>query len=98
MRKSLLTLLAATVLGLTSLSANANEYRDTDGDPSAGAMTFDLLVARPLGLVATVAGAGLFVLQLPLSVIQGVPPSVPARKLVVEPAEFTFSRPLGAEK
>lgn len=98
MRKTFFTLIAATVLSVTSLSAQATDYRDTTSEPSAGAMTFDLLLARPLGLVATVAGAGLFVLQLPLSIVQGVPPSVPAKKLVVEPAKFTFQRPLGAQK
>ena len=95
MRKSILTLLTAAVLGVTSWSADASEYRDSDMEPSAGAMTFDLLIARPLGLAATVLGTGLFVLQLPLSIVQGTPPSVPAKKLVVAPAKFTFERPLG---
>ena len=47
-------------------------------------------------LLVTVLGTGLFVLQLPLSLIQGTPPSDPARKLIMEPAKFTFERPLGA--
>jgi hypothetical protein len=77
--------------------ATADEYQDAlEGKPSAGAMAFDLVLVRPVGLVATVLGAGLFVLQLPLSMIQGTPPSDPAQKLVVEPAAFTFKRPLGA--
>lgn len=96
MRKSLRLTFAAAVLVTASGLASADEYRETAEDvPSAGAMGFDLLVVRPLGLVATVLGTGLFVLQLPLSLIQGEPPSDPAKKLVVEPAKFTFSRPLG---
>ncbi|NKF20694.1 hypothetical protein [Solimonas marina] len=75
--------------------AQSSSQQVVDTAPSAGAMTIDLLLVRPLGLVATVLGTGLFVLQLPLSVVQGEPPSDPARKLIVEPARFTFRRPLG---
>lgn len=66
-----------------------------DNAPSAGAMAFDLVVIRPLSLVATLLGSGLFLLQLPLDLIQGTPPVDPAQKLVVEPARYTFDRPLG---
>ncbi|WP_428310995.1 hypothetical protein [Hydrocarboniphaga sp.] len=66
-----------------------------DSAPSAGAMAFDLVVIRPLSLVATLLGSGLFLLQLPLDLIQGTPPVDPAQKLVVEPARYTFDRPLG---
>ncbi|WP_028080905.1 hypothetical protein [Solimonas soli] len=86
---------AAAVLALGVGAAQAQVTEDVDTAPSAVAMAADLLVVRPVSLVATVLGAGLFVLQLPLSLIQGEPPSEPARKLVVEPAKFTFSRPLG---
>ena len=58
-------------------------------------MTFDLLIVRPLGLVTTVAGAGLFVLSVPFSAIQGKSPLDAADTLVVQPAQFTFTRPLG---
>lgn len=96
MRQSLRLTLAAALLATASGLASADEYRATAEDtPSAGAMGFDLLIVRPLGLVATVLGTGLFVLQLPLSLIQGEPPMDPAKALVVEPAQFTFMRPLG---
>jgi hypothetical protein len=87
---------AAAALMVAAASASAQNVRDgIDDTPSASAMAFDLLIVRPLGLVATVAGVGLFVINLPLSVIQGEPPSEPARKFIVEPARFTFDRPLG---
>lgn len=92
----MLNLTAAAAIAVCSSVAYADEYRESiDGTPSAGAMAFDLVIVRPIGLVATVLGAGLFVLQLPLSLIQGEPPSEPAKKLVEEPAKFTFTRPLG---
>ena len=97
MRKTILSLMTAAVMTVCSSSVSADAYRDSiDDTPSAGAMAFDLALVRPLGLAATVLGAGLFVVQLPLSLIQGKPPSDPARKLIVEPAKFTFQRPLGA--
>ena len=65
-----------------------------DDSPSSAAMAVDLLMVRPLSLVATGVGAVLFVLDLPLSVIQGELPREPARKLVVEPFRFTFTRRL----
>lgn len=96
MRKIISGAALGAALTLFSSLASADEFRENlDGKPSAGAMAFDLVVVRPVGLVATVLGAGLFVLQLPLSLIQGEAPSDPAQKLVVEPAKFTFDRPLG---
>lgn len=96
MRKTILSAAVGAALALCSSLAVADEYGDDiSGTPSAGAMAFDLLIVRPVGLVATVLGTGLFVLSLPLSLVQGEPPSDPAKKLVVEPARYTFQRPLG---
>jgi hypothetical protein len=92
----LTTLIAAAALTLTAATARADESRyGIDDSPSATAMAADLLLIRPIGLVATVIGAGLFVLQLPLSLIIGQPPSEAAKKLVSEPARYTFRRRLG---
>jgi hypothetical protein len=90
------TLIAAAALTLTAATARADESRDgIDDSPSATAMAADLLLIRPLGLAATIIGTGLFILQLPLSIIIGEPPSEPAKKLVSEPARYTFRRRLG---
>jgi hypothetical protein len=59
-------------------------------------MAADLIIARPLGLAATVLGTAVFIVALPFSAISGNV-SDPARRLIVEPAEFTFTRPLGAD-
>jgi hypothetical protein len=90
----------AASLTLISLAASADDAAQTeevmpDAAPSAGAMVFDLVIVRPLGLIATILGSGVFLLQLPLDLIQGKPPVDPAQKLVVEPARYTFDRPLG---
>ena len=93
-----LTLAAALILANSSALAQQApviEEPAPDVAPSAGAMAFDLVIVRPLSLVATLLGSGLFLLQLPLDLIQGTPPIDPAQKLVVEPARYTFDRPLG---
>ena len=65
-----------------------------DEDPNAFAMAGDLVVARPIGLVMTVAGAAAFVISLPFTLLSG---SVgeSAEKLVMGPGEATFVRCLG---
>ena len=59
-----------------------------------GAGTFDLLVLRPLGAIASAAGFAFFVGSLPL-----VAPSwefaTTWDAFVLAPVEYTFERPLG---
>jgi len=63
-------------------------------DPSAGAMIADTVLARPLGLVTTIAGSAVFLVSLPFSGLGGNA-SVALQKLVKDPFVFTFKRPLG---
>ncbi|AWN15896.1 hypothetical protein [Salinisphaera sp. LB1] len=67
---------------------------DDAATPSAAAMTFDAAVVRPLSLVATVAGTGLFIVSLPFSLL-GHNTDKARERLVAEPAKYTFTRPLG---
>ncbi|MGH8462346.1 MAG: hypothetical protein ACRESS_12125 [Stenotrophobium sp.] len=90
------TILLVAALSLTTFTAEAQMYdQGIDDAPSASAMAFDLLLIRPLSLVATVVGTGLFIVAAPLSLIMGEAPTVPAKVLVEQPAAFTFTRPLG---
>lgn len=91
--KQLKVLLAAIVL-TSSAVISADPQVET---PSAGAMTSDLLIVRPLGLVATVLGTGVFVVSLPFTLAGGN--MIDAGKtLVVGPAVTTFVRCLGCTK
>jgi hypothetical protein len=72
----------------------ASMYDQQSSQRSAGAMAVDAVVVRPLGLVATVIGSGLFVVSLPFSALGGNVDEA-AQNLVVAPARFTFKRPLG---
>jgi hypothetical protein len=66
----------------------------TDDEIVAGSMAGDALVARPLGLCATVIGTGIFVVSLPFSLL-GRNTDKAFDYLMADPFQFTFSRPLG---
>ena len=98
-RQSLIFFLLAAVLLFTwaASPALAKEKESITGeDRNAVSMMFDLVLLRPLGLAATVVGTAFFVVSLPFSILGGNTGEA-AKKLVVEPAKYTFSRPLGAE-
>lgn len=57
-------------------------------------MVGDALIARPLGIVATVAGFGLFIVASPFALISGSAGDA-WDNMVAYPARFTFTRPLG---
>jgi hypothetical protein len=63
-------------------------------DEKAGHMAADFLVMRPMGIIATAAGSVLYVLSLPFSLLGGNQQEA-FQKLIAEPAEYTFQRPLG---
>lgn len=80
----------------TMTDGYSTEYAEPAAPPSANATAADLLVARPGGLAATVLGAAVLVVGLPFTLINGSTGQA-AHKLVVEPAEYTFTRPLGKD-
>jgi hypothetical protein len=103
MRSAVPLALAAILLWSTAGIAQASDEVPQGGSstvsesaPSAGAMAFDLVVVRPLGLAATVIGAGVFILNLPLTPFEKDAPQAPFQRLIVDPAHYTFTRPLGA--
>lgn len=66
----------------------------SDGDVSAEAILADGLILRPAGVLATLVGTVAFVVTLPFSIpTRSVDKA--AQKLVVDPARYTFVRPLG---
>lgn len=64
---------------------------------SAEAMIGDLLILRPIGIAVTALGAAVFIVSLPFSVLGGNTKDA-FHELVVDPARFTFNRPLGVLK
>ena len=66
----------------------------SDNSSSFEAVAADVVLARPLWLVATVAGTALFVVTLPVAAMSKSVNKT-ARTLVARPAQATFTRPLG---
>lgn len=96
--KSLQTLIVALLLCL-SLTVQATEGGSGDPryaiqNPPVYAMLGDLLIARPLLVVATVIGAGAFVVSLPFTALGGGIGDA-GEALVVAPAKAAFVRCLG---
>jgi hypothetical protein len=97
-------ILAATLalfFGLQMTSALAQDDPSGSGDPvyeiqnpPAFAMMGDLVVARPLLIVATVLGAGLFIIAAPFAAAGGNFKAT-AQALVGDPARAAFVRCLG---
>jgi hypothetical protein len=67
---------------------------DEPFEGTAGAMAFDLILMRPVGLAATIVGAAIFIVSIPFSALGGNSEAA-AEKLINEPLFFTFQRPLG---
>jgi uncharacterized protein involved in response to NO len=62
--------------------------------PTGTEIAFDLIIARPLGLVGCALGTTLFLVSFPLAVVTGSERDT-AHALVAEPYHFTFVRGLG---
>ncbi len=79
-----------------AFSAQVRAEGIIDDTPSAEAMAFDLFIARPLGLVGTIAGTVVYIVALPINLLT-FNLVEPARTLILEPVKFTFVRELGAD-
>ncbi len=95
MQSGVVLLVAVLFLCATSLvHAAEDSYMARTEDVSAEAMIADGLLLRPAGIAATVLGTAVFVVTLPFSIpTRSVGKA--AQKLIVDPARYTFVRPLG---
>jgi hypothetical protein len=97
MNRKLMAYLAAVMLAVCNpfFASNAAAYMGDTGEPAtAGTMLADTVLVRPLTLVGTAVGVVAFVVTLPFSALGGNVGDA-GRILVVEPAKYTFVRPLG---
>lgn len=95
-RKTLVSyflIISLVVIPLSTLAAKAEKDLNKNQN-SPAVMTIDLIILRPLGLVATLCGTLVFVVSLPFSALGGNTTEA-WNSLVVTPAEYTFQRPLG---
>lgn len=70
------------------------DYSNRDILSDGEKMVLDAVVLRPIGLITTVAGAAIYTVSLPFSLLGGNEPAA-RENLVKEPARYTFKRPLG---
>ncbi|MGG7672169.1 multidrug transporter [Pseudomonas sp. WC2] len=90
----LISLLLSSSLAVQATENGSGDPRYTIQNPPAYAMLGDLLIARPLLVVATVIGAGAFVVSLPFTALGGGIGDA-GQALVVDPAKAAFVRCLG---
>ncbi|MBW1742122.1 MAG: hypothetical protein JRJ47_01665 [Deltaproteobacteria bacterium] len=94
-RRTLVVVIAvALVFTSTGLSAFAQEGLELESEAPAEAMVMDLCLMRPLGIGATVVGTAFFIVSLPFSAL-GRNTETAWDKMVADPFNFTFARPLG---
>jgi hypothetical protein len=95
-RKLVMSLIAAALL-VSTLPAPvlADSTGKEEGDDISVAM--DLVMLRPIGLVATIFGTAAFIVSLPISLPTGSAGKT-FTALVTEPAKYTFVRELGEEQ
>ena len=83
---------ALVIIPFGSISLAQDENQNVE--ISAEKMIFDFILVRPLGIVATILGTSMFVVSLPFSAAGGNSKEA-YQKMMVEPASYTFKRPLG---
>ena len=92
-RSLVFVMVAFLVCTTTGFSALAQE-KEYEEDATMEGMIVDFVFLRPMGIVSTALGTGFFFASLPFSVSTGSL-GIAFKKLVAEPAIFTFARPLG---
>lgn len=91
-------ILIVLMLGIPwSVPLRADEYRTPQEHTDTCDMVVDTVICRPAGLVATAVGTALWVVSLPFSLAGGNEEEA-RKKLVYEPAAYTFKRPLGSRE
>lgn len=95
MKRTISAIALASMMSVSMAASAADIAEDSSlSRPTVWAMGIDAGLVRPVGLAATIIGAGLFVVTLPFSALGGnVGES--AERLVVDPAKMTFLRCLG---
>ena len=94
LRRFTAILVIVALIGATFAGTAGAAVIGEDNQVTAGKMAADALLVRPLGFVATLVGSVLFVVALPFSALGGNVNEV-GQRLVVDPALFTFKRPVG---
>jgi hypothetical protein len=90
LNRTVIMLFASCMLVSQSLWAQSS----MEESPHFAKMAGDLVIARPIGIVMTVAGTAAFVISLPFTLLAGSVGEA-ADALMIGPAKTTFVRCLG---
>jgi len=71
-----------------------DNYSACEPEPTGGMMMWDILVMRPIGIVGTAAGSVVWLISYPFAALGGNTDQS-TQRLVADPFEWTFQRPLG---
>lgn len=96
-KKSLCMLIMVSFLMVGFYSESLSWERWSKDDPVTDeCMIMDIVLVRPLGVMAGILGSGLFVISLPFSIPTKSVDKV-SEILIVKPFEFSFKRDLPDE-
>jgi hypothetical protein len=93
-KKTFVIILVVAFVTTAFASSSFAQATIQDEEISTENMVADAIIVRPLGIIATLLGVGLFVISLPFSAL-GKNVKEAGEKLVMAPVKFTFLRPLG---
>jgi len=93
-KKTFVMLLVVAFVTTAFASNSFAQVAMQDDEITTENMVADAVLVRPLGICAVILGVGLFVISLPFSAL-GKNVKEAGEKLVMAPARFTFTRPLG---
>ena len=93
-KQSIVLFLIASLVIIPFESSALDRKELSSEEPSGIAMVFDFFALRPLGFLTFLGGTAFFIISTPVHAMGGNTETA-AKKLVQDPAEFTFQRPLG---
>ncbi|QTA79131.1 Uncharacterized protein dnl_13840 [Desulfonema limicola] len=95
--KKIMILIMVCALIITSFSASsfAQDPFKPKKDKEVGLIAFDVLLVRPFGITAIVAGSLIFAIACPFSLLTRET-KMTYQKLIKDPVIYTFKRPVGS--
>jgi len=91
----LLVLLSISLIQIPAFAGTPTVYSmETRGDLPMDSILFDLFFLRPMGIAACAVGLATSVVAAPFALTSGTGGEV-GERLITEPFEYTFRRPLG---
>ena len=92
---TIIFIIASLIIIPLGTSAMAQDSVEKEENLDAGLIAFDVLIVRPFGVGAILAGSFIFAVAYPFSYLTGQT-EMTYQKLIKDPAKYTFKRPIGS--